>query len=174
MIPAGVCLREATRDDLPPLLRLCEKVWAQLGVPFDTGLAHFHALEGHGFRIVVLYDSPPASGGTADLVAALTAHRLETDRGPGFEIRSFVVDQDRADKVKLLDALSFYSCNIALSEGRHVVLSRRDKRIPGTVYGRDLVDMETQDHDAHILQIGDARAIIQRIFQRRPKWRTSL
>ncbi len=167
-------LREATADDLSPLLALCRKVWTQLAIPFDTSLDRFRALQPHGFRIVVLYDSPPASGGTADLVAALTAHPVETDRGPGFEIKSFVVDQDRPDRVELLDALSLYSCNIALSGGRHVVLSRRDKRIPGTVYGRDLLDMETQDHDAYILQIGDAQAIIERIFQRRPEWRTSL
>jgi hypothetical protein len=169
-----VILREATDDDLRPLMALCRKVWTQLGVPFDTSLDRFRSLQAHGFRIAVLYHSPPASGGAADLTAALAAHPLETDRGPGFEIKSFVVDQDRADNVELLDALSLYSCNIALSEGRHVILSRRDKRIPGTVYGRDLLDMETQDHDTCILQIGDAQAIIERIFQRRPEWRTSL
>lgn len=173
-LPAGLRLREAVPDDLPPLLRLCEKAWAQLGVPFDTSLARFRSLSAHGFRIVVLYDSPPASDGAADLVAALTAHALETDRGPGFEIKAFVVDQDRPNRVELLDALSLYSCNLALSEGCHVVLSRHDKRISGTVYGRDLLGMEAQDHDAYILQIGDAQSIIERIFERRPEWRTSL
>jgi hypothetical protein len=166
-----VILREATPDDLSPLLRLCRKVWAQLGVPFDTNLDRFSSLEAGGFRIVVLYDSPPASDGPADLAAALMAHPLETDRGPGFEIKAFVVDQALADKTTLLDALSLYAMNIAAAEGRYAVLSRRPRRTHGTVYGRDKLGMDaTQGDDAYIHQTGQSKDMMAHILKRHPEW----
>lgn len=161
-------LREATTDDLRPLHDLAVKVWAQLGIPYDTSLDRFSDLKAHGSRIVVLYDS-------ADLVAALTAHPLETDRGPGFEIKAFVVDQDHPDRLKLLDALSLYALNIGLSAGRGIVVSRRDRRIRGVVYGRDHLGMDAAQGDgSYITQWGNAPDMMKRILDRRPEWRTSL
>jgi hypothetical protein len=106
------------------------------------------------------------------MLAALCALALETDRGPGYEIITFVVDQDRPDKIKLLDAISIYACNIAMSEGRPVVVSRRDKRIQAAVYGRDTLKMETREEPWEITQLGGAQAIIKNILDRRPEWRT--
>ena len=158
-------LREATPDDLPPLLALCKKAWTGLGIPFDTDIDRFQKWAA-GARIVVLYD-------TAGLAASLGARSIETDRGPGFEVGLFVVDPDHPDSVKALDALSLYACNLALADQRPIVLSHDPKRTP-VIYGRDLVGMDAQDYGDRIQQIGDATTIAQRILERRPEWRPSL
>ena len=157
-------LREATATDLPPLHALATKVWTQLAIPFDTNVDRFRRLRGTGFRIIVLYDAD-------QLVVALIASPLETDRGPGFEINAFVVDQDLQDKTTLLDALSLYAMNIALSEGRAAVVSRRPRSIAGAVYGRDKLGMDTTlSHANTIHQIGHAPDMMARILARHPEW----
>ena len=157
-------LREATRDDLQPLLALCKKAWTRLGIPFDTNIDRLRQLREQRFRIIVLYDADA-------ILAALIAYPIATDRGPGFEIKAFLVDQDLHDKTTLLDALSLYAMNIALAEGRAVVLSRRPRRTRGTVYGRDKLGMDTALSDANTIhQIGHAPDMMQHILDRHPQW----
>ena len=156
-------LREATEADLRALHDLAVKVWRQLDIPFDTSLARFRDLR-RSARIVVLYDADA-------MLAALVASSIATDRGPGFEIKTFVVDQTLKDKTTLLDALSLYALNVAVSEGRHAVISRRPRRIHGTVYGRDKLGMDgTQDDDAYIHQVGNASDMMKRILDRHSEW----
>jgi hypothetical protein len=163
MAGGAVIVREATDADLRPLHDLAVKVWAQLGIPYETSLDRFRALKRHS-RILVLWHEDK-------LLASLIAHPIETDRGPGFEIKAFVVDQDQPDRLKLLDALSLYAMNIGLSEGRGIVVSRRDRRIRGIVYGRDQLGMDaTQGDDAYIHQVGHAKDMMARILERHPEW----
>ena len=156
-------LREATAADLPPLLALCKKVWTQLSVPYDTSLDRFRRLLSQRFRIVVLYDGEK-------MLATLIAHPLETDHGPAFEIHAFVVDQTLKDKTRLLDALSLYALNIAMTEGRRIVLSHRPKAITGPTYGPDKLGMTTHDDGTHIHQAGHAPDMMHRILDRHPEW----
>ncbi len=161
---SGMILREATDDDLPPLHDLARKVWTQLDIPFDTSLERFRALQRGRFRIIVLWDGKA-------MPAALIAHPIETDRGPGMEIATFVVDQERPDKLNLLDALSLYAMNIAASEGRYIVVSIRPRRTKGTVYGRDRLGMETlPTHSDQVHQIGHSAGMMAHILARRPEW----
>lgn len=157
-------LREATTDDLRPLHDLAVKVWRQLEIPFDTSLDRFRHLKDGGFRIIVLWHE-------GEMAAALMAYPLETDRGPAYEIKAFVVDQTLKDKTTLLDALSLFALNIAVSEGRHVVVSRRPRRIAGAVYGRDKLGMDaSMGDDAYIHQAGHAPDMMRRILDRHPEW----
>lgn len=156
-------LREATTDDLWPLMALCKKAWTHLGIPFDTDLPRFKKWAAK-VRTVVLYDD-------TGLTAALAARHAETDRGPGFEVVLFVVDPDASDKIKLLDAVSLYACNLALADQRPIIISRWRKTTPGVRYGRDLVSMDARDDGAdRVQQIGHAQTIAQRILARRPEW----
>ncbi len=164
MAMRSLTLREATDADLRPFHALAIKVWSQLGVAFDPDFARFRRIRDGRHRIVVLWQDD-------QLVAALVAIPIATDRGPGFEIKAFVVDQDLQDKTTLLDALSLYAMNIALAEGRTIVVSHRPRRIAGTVYGRDKLGMDTtRGDDAYIHQIGYAPDMMARIFQRHPEW----
>ncbi len=155
-------LREATPDDLRPLLRLAKKAWTRLGVPFDTDIDRFRKWADQ-VRIVVLYDA-------GRLAAALGGRPFDTEHGPGFEVVLFVVDPDAADKIKLLDAVSLYARNIAVSEGRYAVLSRSYNLTP-TLYGRDTLRMDAVDARSRVEQTGDARTLAHRILERRPEWR---
>lgn len=157
-------LREATDDDLPPLLRLAKKAWTRLGIPFGTDIDRFRKFAA-GARIVVLWDN-------LGLTAALAARPIETDRGPGLEVVFFVVDPDASDKTQLLDAVSLYACNLALADQRPVIVSRWRKSTPGLRYGRDLVGMDAHDEGGdRVQQIGHAATIARRILERRPEWR---
>jgi hypothetical protein len=162
-----VILREATPDDLRPLMALCKKAWTQLGIRHDTTIDAFRDLHRQA-RLVVLYEG-------RDLLAGLGALRIDTADGPGFEVILLVVDQDHLDRLQLLDAISLFAANVARSEGARIVLSRRRRGLAAARYGRDFVGMTniagpTDD----IRQVGDTDTIIQRIFERRPEWRTSL
>lgn len=156
-------LREATGADFRPLVILCKKVWTQLVVPFEVDFKRLHRLRKQGFRFIVLWQD-------GELLAALGAHHAETDRGSAFIVSPFIVDLARPDRLKLLDALSLYAMNIGLSEGRSVVVSMSDKRVPGGVYGRDFLGMDAQDWGAHIYQIGHGSDMMKRILKRNPKW----
>jgi hypothetical protein len=160
----GALLAAPYPNDLRPLHALAVKVWGQLGIPVNTSVARFRALREQRFRIVVLWDGDA-------LPAALIAHPIEAVRGPGYEIKAFIVDQARADKIKLLDAISMYACNIAAAEGRRVVVSARPKAVTGVVYGRDVLRMHADDRPTEVYQTGDAQAIIKNILDRRPEWR---
>ena len=168
-------LREATRDDLRPLAALCLRSWPRLGAPHRTdALAWLRALRGTGGRITVLWQD-------GQLLAAVIARPVETDRGGAYHIPAWVVDQDRADWLALADAIVLYSCNIAMSEGRRIVLSERDPRATGAYYGRDLLGMEAEDvgvdtagGPSGLHQRGDAQAIAQAVLDRNPEWRSSL
>jgi hypothetical protein len=167
-------LREATSNDLEPLAALCKNVWQQLGVSYNTPLDRLRSLKDQGLRSFVLCDG-------SDMVAALSADELETHKGPGAEVVLFVVDHDRPDRLKLLDALCLYSLNAAVAEGRHVIISR-DRMHTAFVYGRDMLGMAEEESaiDAktgevvEITQRGDAKVIIEVILKRRPGWRISL
>ncbi|KKN47447.1 hypothetical protein LCGC14_0662870 [marine sediment metagenome] len=164
MAGRAVIFRETTDADLKPLYDLCRKVWTQLGIPFDTSIDRFRDLKDTGFRIVVLYVG-------TDLQAALIAYPLETVQGKGYEIKTFVVNQDLQDKTRLLDALSLYAMNIGVSEGRRVVVSHHIKGVKGASYTRDMLGMDTsQGNDAYIYQIGHAPDMMRHILDRRPEW----
>ena len=164
MAVRSLILREATEKDLPPLITLLNKVWAQLDVPFKADLKSIRRLSKRGLRVVVLWLD-------GEMVAALGAHHVETDRGPGFKVIPFVVDQNRPDRLKLLDAISLYALNIGQSEGRSIVASESDKRVPGGVYGRDFLAMDAHDDGVgHIQQIGYAPDMMARILERHPEW----
>ena len=156
-------LREATDADLRPLLALCKKVWTQLNIPHDTSVDRFRGLQRQRFRIVVLWDADA-------MVAALIAHPLETDRGPAYEIKAFVADPDHPDRLRLIDALSLYALNIAMSEGRRIVVSSRIKGLAATFYGRDLLGMAMTDRGFDLHQVGHAPDMMRRILGRHPEW----
>lgn len=156
-------LREATDADLHPLHDLAVKVWRLLHIPFDTNIDRFRSLRQQRFRIVVLYDANT-------MLAALIAHPLETDRGPGYQIKAFIVDQALKDKTTALDILSLYALNIAMSEGRPIVISHRPRSIAGPVYGPDKLGMEAQEDNTHIHQFGRAPDMMARILNRHPEW----
>jgi hypothetical protein len=158
-----VIIREATDADIRPLHDLAVKAWTQLAIPFDTNIDRLRRLQQQRFRIIVLYDG-------SEIVAALTAHPLETDRGPGYTVAMFVVDQERPDRMTLLDAIAMYACNIAMSEGRRIVVSEWSKATPGVRYGRDILAFQTQDMFDHVRQTGDAQAVIANILRRHPEW----
>lgn len=164
---SALIIREARKDDVKPLVAFCNKVWTQLGMPWEATLDRVLRMQEQEFRTIVLYDGK-------GMVAALTAHPIETDRGPGYEVPMFAVDQERPDRLKLLDAISMYACNVAMSEGRRVVSSPSLKAVPGPAYGKEFVGMESEDMGDSYRQTGDARDIIKAILARRPEWRTSL
>jgi hypothetical protein len=163
----AIILREATGDDLLPLARLCHLAWTAGGITYDTTDVRdrFDRLRVQGTRIIVLYD------GNA-MLAALTAYPIDTPQGPGHAVDTFVVHPDAPDKLLLLDALTLYACNIAMSERRPIVTSRRPKTAT-TTYGITQVGMDAQDKGGETLQTGAADVIIARILERRPQWRLS-
>lgn len=163
MVGGAVILREATEADLRPLHDLAVKAWRQLKIPVDTNIDRFRRLRDTGYRIIVLYDA-------GQLLAALIAHPLETDRGPGYTVAMLVVDHERPDRMTLLDAISMYACNIALSEGRTVVVSEWSKTTPGVRYGRDILSFDTEDAFERVRQTGDAQAVVANILGRHPQW----
>lgn len=156
-------VREATEKDLKPLTALCKKVWTHLAISFDTSIDRFRHLLSQRFRIVVLYDGKK-------MIAAIIAHPLETDRGAAYQIHGFIIDQTLRGKTALLDALSLYALNIAMSEGRSIVVSHRPKAIAGSLYGPDKLGMEAQEDDDHVHQFGHAPDMMARIFDRHPEW----
>ena len=168
-------LREAkATDDLLPLLNLAKASWSAGGFPYreqmdgDARGERFRAMVRSRSRIILLYEGER-------LLAALGAHPLETDRGQGYEVTVFVVDPTlSADKrLELLDAASLQACNIALSEGRRVVMSRPFNAEGRTLYGSDKVGM-TYGAGYDGQQWGDALTINAAILERHPEWARSL
>ena len=160
-------LREATIDDVQPALKLAKKSWKHLGIPFDTKVSPFPFSNPRGARMIVAY-------GGKKLLAALAARPINTADGLGFQIYLYVTDHDEFDPALALDAVSLYSCILANSEGKYVVLSRSIKAVPATFYGRDTLGMDAFDYGSGFLQVGDARSIAANILQRRPQWVPSL
>lgn len=167
-------LREATADDLRPLLALCKKAWTHLRIPFDSDIDHLRVLKPRGARVVVAYDSLPADRRGSRLLAALAAHPIDTADGPGYQIYLYVTDHDAPDPTLALDAVSLYACTLANAESRHVITSLRPKAMTPTIYGRDALGMDALDHGANNLLIGDSRTIAATILRRRPQWAPSL
>ncbi len=167
-------LREATADDLRPLLALAKKSWTALGIPFDADIDHLRVVKPRDARVVVAYDSLPADRRGPRLLAALAGSPIDTADGPGYQIYLYVTDHDEPDPTLALDAVTLYSCTLANADGRNVIISRRSKSLAAAFYGRDVLGMATLDHDSDLLQVGDARSIAANILQRRPQWAPSL
>ncbi len=159
----AVIVREATDADLEPLLALCKREWTRLGTPYTIDIDRLRRFQEQRFRIMVLYDGK-------EMVAAIMAHPRETDRGPGHTVDILVVLHKRPDRMALMDAISMYACNIAVSESRRVVFSVWRKTTPGVRYGRDLLDFDTDDQLGDVQQTGDAQAVIANILSRHPEW----
>ena len=169
MAGRAVIIREAEHADLEPLAALTRKVLAQQNVlaDYDPTEARFAAAKEQGFRLVVLFDE-------RGLLAALVASPLQTDRGLAFEIKLFAIDRSRAERLDLADALALWAMNVAQSEGYRVVVSRRRKDVAGTVYGRDVLDMETYDGGGEWVMWGTMTELIKSIYERHPEWARSL
>ena len=160
-------LREATIDDVQPAFRLAKKSWKHLGIPFDKEVSPFPFSNPRGARMIVAYEGKK-------LLAVLAARPINTDKGLGYQVYLYVTDPDELNPALALDAVSFYSCILANSEGKHVVLSRSIKAVPATFYGRDTLGMDAFDDGPNFLQVGDTRSIVVNIIQRRPQWALSL
>ena len=168
-------LRRATAADLPALAAFANRELECIGVRHTITAdylrsirlsARFHLLEEEGV-----------------ITAALCAVSIETADGPGVQITLLLVASGHPDPVRALDAISLYGCNVALSQGRPVIVAQLPvKAATAYVYSRDFLGLETQDAGidtrtgavAAVRQQGDAQAIMERIFERRPEWRLSL
>ncbi len=90
------------------------------------------------------------------------------------QMKAFLIDLDRPDRLDLADRLALWSMMVVAREGYTAILSRRSKDIPGTVYGRDVLRMRTLDGGADHVMTAPISAMIDRIYERHPDWRTSL
>ena len=165
-------LREATPEDLRPLAAFIKRRFDELGYAAVTTEAHIKSWTSTGLRVVVLWDK-------GSIAAVLGAHPIETDEGKGSEITLLLTSDDHPDRLKALDAICLYACNLGASERRHFVVSRDDLRHSGMFYGRDQVGMTAQEQGrdtitgkpAELYNTGDVRTIAAAILRRRPEWR---
>jgi len=170
-----VILRRATAADLPALAAFAKRELECVGIRHTItadylrairSSARFHLLEEEGV-----------------ITAALCAVPIQTADGPGRQITLLLVASGHPDPTRALDVISLYGCNIALSLGCPVIVAHFPvKAATAYVYSRDFLGLETQDAGidtrtgavAVVRQQGDAQAIMERIFERRPQWRLSL
>lgn len=156
-------VREATDADLIPLVNLTKETLTKLGIPVRPSLSA-NNIQREGTYTVVLYDG-------RNLVASVSARPLATDRGPAFQVGTFLVRQERKDKLYVLDALSLYALNFAVAKGRRIIRTERLRHIPGMVYGRDHLGMNaTQGDNVYLHQWGRAPDMMKRILERHPEW----
>lgn len=160
----------ADRDDLGAFTR---KVWKQMDIPYPERFGDRLATASLGdssrkFRVGILRDK-------GKIVAAMGSIPVQTDKGLGWDIILVSVDQDREDKIELLDRLSYFCGLKAISEKRLVILSTDAAK--EYVYGRDTLGMEAtavgvdSDHKPMRLSLeGDVRDIIKGILKRHPEW----
>src|SRR3989337_1202939 len=164
MAGGAVILREVTAADYKALTTLANKVFSQDNLLVMVPKDRFLKLKTQGFRIVCLFDP--------NLVAALVACPLKTDKGAGFEIVFFLVDKTRPDTIDLADALTLWSLNVAQSEGYLIVVTRVNKSIAGTIYARDVLNMETTDDGSEWVMVDTMKTMASNILKRHPEWRT--
>ena len=144
-------LRRATAADLKPLVALMRGEFTRMGIPTDMTVTQFQRLKSL-YGITVLED-----GGK--LIAGLWAIPIQTADGPGFQVVAIAIDFTYPDPIRAADAICLFSLNRAVNRGGVVIRATFDTRT-GAV--------------AVIYQQGDAQAIMERIFERRPEWRLSL
>ena len=168
-------LRRATVADLPALAAFANRELECIGVRHTITADYLRAIRDSA-RFHLLEEEGVIS-------AALCAVPIQTADGPGFQITLLLVASDHPDTIRALDAISLYGCNVALSQGCRVIVAQLPVKA-ATAYGysRDMIGLATENAGvdtrtgalAAVRQQGDARAIIERIFERRPEWRLSL
>ena len=160
-------LREATDKDLPQLATFCDKVWKQLGIEATLPLSRFQDRKADRVRFFVLFEDD-------EMQAALGGSPFRSVDGDGYNIWLFTVNQKHRDRMKMLDAVVLYCCHIAISEGNTRIVSVRRPGQAGTLLYGDTVGMSSEPKPGdHIDRIGDAKAMMKAILDRRPEWQIS-
>ena len=166
-------VRIALKADIPALVDFLNKVWKQMALPYVATVEGYSSFgldtKAKGTRIAILED-----GG--QILALLGSAPVETDQGPGFVINRVVVDQDRPDKIDLLDRLCLWSGKLAALEGRPIILSADAKK--EYAYGRDALGMEAVDHGVNmetgkterVRLTAHVKDIVKAILLRHPDW----
>lgn len=164
----------ARLPDRDRLSAFCCKVWEQMKLPYASSFSTFIAQEALGgqptkYRVALLWDKD-------EIVAALASMPMETDKGPGFTIVLVIVDQDRPDKMRLLDYLALFSGLQAIAEKRYAIVSRDVAK--DYIYGRDSVGMKAEvigrePGTNKPMQLGlsaDVRDIVKFLLEKHPEW----
>lgn len=164
-------LRQATEADAHPLAVFLATELGDASPRMSPALLRDRIQQGF-LRLVHLEEE-------GKVAAVLGASHIQTDDGPGWFIRLLVPAHDHPDKIRALDAVCLYAMNIGASEGVTVVTSVATNR-DQFYYGRDLLGMtpsqqgtnvKTGKPDGTFWQRGHIKAMMQRIFDRRPEWR---
>lgn len=168
-------VREATDEDLPALAQFTHARLVALGYKPAISTEWLQDQRAVGYRLMALWDQ-------GMIAAVLGGRPFDSADGPGYNISLFLANPDHPNPLKALDAVAFYSCNIAMSEGRPIVTVTRDLAMAGLIYGRDYAGMKAQDaghhpitgETTHLHSTGDATTITKAILVRRPEWVLSL
>jgi hypothetical protein len=164
-----VILREAVGKDYPSLARFLNVEVRRLGYEGAFTAQSLARTTKAGLRLVALWDE-------GMIAAVLGASPIETDTGPGYEVQILVTNRRHPDRIKALDAIVLYACNLAVSERRYRILSERSPESTAVYYGRDYAGMPSTSPQGAVGygNDGDARDILPVILKRRPEWRISL
>lgn len=156
-------LREATDADLPTLAPFLQRELTAWGFDAHTTTATVRALF-RGRRRYAYVTEDDA------IVAVGTFHPFQTKRGPAYEIPIFVSSIDHPDKLRVMDALALFICNLLRSEGiLHLISHRPDHPHIAGLYARYGF---TIDKGADGLRWGNTETAIANILTARPEWLT--
>jgi len=105
------------------------------------------------------------------IVAVGAMHPIETKRGSAYQMVVLVSSFAHPDRVRVLDRLSLFICNLLRSEGIHILISRSpDHPHIASLFNRYGV---VTDSGIDGLRWGSTETTIANIFRERPEWRPS-
>ena len=156
-------LREATAADLPDLAPFLQRELTAWGFNARATVATVRALFMHRRRYAYVTEDDA-------IVAVGTFHPVETERGPAYEIPIFVSSIDHPDKLRVLDALALFICNLLRSEGiLHLITRRPDHPHSAGLHDRYGFLQEEGTDIRYVL----TETTIANILRARPEWRPS-
>lgn len=164
---------EAVEKDIPALVAFINKVWVQMkrsNWKAEVGSFDFLSEPSAHKRIAILKDK-------GEIVALIGARAINIDTGPGFNVYLAAVDQDRSDKVELLERLYLWSARLAISEGSTFFITMTPNEEHSLL--RDTLGMIATDHGSDSLTnkvtelafFEPLQAIISAILARHPDWK---
>ena len=157
--------REVLKD-FAPLARFTREQLIAWGYPSKPAL-DLATVEGGRQRYLVLEKD-------GAILAATYIFPFKTDKGPGYEIKLFLVRFDFDNRLLASDALSLWGLNLMLSEDVHFLYSNTDTSKGLPTYGKDFAGATTEQSGDLMKESVDPATTIEIIFNRRPSWRTSL
>ncbi len=155
-------LREATDADLPDLAPFLQRELTAWGFDAHTTTATVRALFAHRRRYAYVIEDDA-------IVAVGVFHPIETERGPAYEIPIFVSSVTHPDKLRVMDALALFICNLLRSEGiLHLTSRRPDHPHIASLYARYGFVQE----EGHSFRSVLTETPIANVLRERPEWLT--